>query len=94
MPKTETDYVKTELEALAVVWALKRFRDLVYGYPVNVLTDHVSGVELFRDRDKLPRWCLKEGFNPTFEYLEGKSDTTVDALPQNVSLVLPDTSSR
>ncbi len=31
----ESKYSVTHLEALAVVWALQHFRDIIFGYPVN-----------------------------------------------------------
>ncbi len=36
----ESKYSVTHLEALAVVWALKHFGDIVYGYLITVYTDH------------------------------------------------------
>ena len=30
----------TELETLAVVWAVKHYRTYLYGYDVQVITDH------------------------------------------------------
>ncbi len=36
----KSKYSVTHLEALAVVWALKHFRDMIFGYPITVYTDH------------------------------------------------------
>ncbi len=45
--QAEQNYSTTHKEALAVVWALHHFKDLIYGYPIHVKTDHVAVVELF-----------------------------------------------
>ncbi len=37
----ESKYGVTHLEALAVVWALKHFRDIIVGYPITVYTLYV-----------------------------------------------------
>ncbi len=41
----------THLEALAVVWALKHFRDIIFGYPVTVYTDHIAVTQLFQGKN-------------------------------------------
>ncbi len=43
----ESKYSVTHLEALAVVWALKHFRDMIFGYPITVYTDHSAITQLF-----------------------------------------------
>ncbi len=61
-----------------MVWALRHFKDLIYGYPIHVKTDHVAVVELFNQKHlsgKLARWSLIiQDFNPTFPYLPGKAN--------------------
>ncbi len=44
----EDNCAVTHWESLAFVWALKKFRDLVYGYPVTVYTDHLPVTYLFK----------------------------------------------
>ncbi len=59
--KAESNYSTTHLEALAVVWALRHFRDIIYGYQIHVRTDHAAVVELFNTKTltgKLARWSL------------------------------------
>ncbi len=48
--RAESNYSVTQLEVLAIVWALKKFRDLVYGYPITVFTDHLPATYLFKNK--------------------------------------------
>ncbi len=47
LTKDESKYSVTHFEDLAVVWALKHFRDMIFGYPVTVYTDHPAVTQLF-----------------------------------------------
>ena len=38
----ERNYANTELETLAVVWAVTHFRYYLYGPNVKILTDHTA----------------------------------------------------
>ncbi len=51
--RAEGDHSVTHLESLAIVWALKKFSDLIYGYPVVVYTDHQPVTYLFKNKKKL-----------------------------------------
>ncbi len=51
----ESKYPVTHLEALAVVWALKHFRDITYGYPITVSTDHSAATQLFSGKNLIGR---------------------------------------
>ena len=82
----ERNYSVTERELLAVVWALKKFRHTILGFPVQVITDHLPVVDLFKKRafvqnSKFNRWFLYVlEFNPQFRYLPGKYNTIADGL--------------
>ncbi len=71
----ESNYSVTHLEALGVVWAFKHFKELIYGYPIHVRTDHAPIVELFKAKSftgKLARWALTvQDFQPTFAHVPG-----------------------
>ncbi len=57
----EGNYAVTHLESLAIVWALKKFHDLIYGYPVTVYTDHLPVTYLVKDKQLsgcLARWAV------------------------------------
>ena len=51
----------TELETLAVIYALKRFHAYVHGIPIKIVTDCNSLVETLKNRNscaKIARWSL------------------------------------
>ncbi len=74
----ETNYSTTDKEALAVVWALKHFRDIIHGYEIHVKTDHAAVVELFNAKSltcKLARWALTvQDYDPHFSHVPGASE--------------------
>ena len=89
--KAETNYSVTHLEALAVVWALKHFRDIIHGYEIRVRTDHAAVVELFKTKSltgKLARWSLiVQDFNPTFAHVPGAVNNVADSLSRYIGVL-------
>ena len=60
--RSEKNYSITELETLAVVWAITHFRSHLYGNTVKVLTDHSavkSVLETPNPTGKYARWWTK-----------------------------------
>ncbi len=68
--QAEVKYSVTHKETLAIVWALKHFRDIILGYLITVFTDHAPVTELFKGRNltgRPARWYLTiQEFGPTF----------------------------
>jgi len=89
--QAERNYSVTDLEALAVVWALKHFREIILGYDVHVLTDHRPLKYILTDsrhvKGRQARWVdtLLE-FNPKIDYTPGSANKVADALSRNVSV--------
>ncbi|ROT77966.1 hypothetical protein C7M84_003340 [Penaeus vannamei] len=89
--KAERNYSVTDLEALAVVWSLKHFREIILGYDIHVLTDHRPLKYILTDsrhaKGRQARWIdtLLE-FNPKIDYTPGSTNKVADALSRNVSV--------
>ena len=86
----EKNYLITELETLAVVWAVNHFRVYLYGHDVIVYSDHsaVKAVlETPNPSGKHARWWLKvfgSGLKSiNIVYKAGKENTSADALSRN-----------
>ena len=86
---TEQRYSVTERECLALVWGLKKFRHLILGYKVHILTDHKPLLDLFKRRDfinnqKFNRWFISVlEYGPEFRYIPGKYNTLADGLSRS-----------
>lgn len=84
LTKAEQKYSTTELECLAVVWAVSKYRPYVEGSHFKVLTDHSALKWLQNLKDpmgRLARWALKlQGYDYSIEHRSGKSNIPADAL--------------
>ncbi len=83
----EGNYAVTHLESLPIVCAIKKFRDLTYGYPVTVYTDHPPVTYLFKDKQLtccLAKWALTlQEFGPEIKCVRGRANLVADALSRN-----------
>lgn len=84
----ERNYSTTEREALAVVWAVERFRAYLDGQPVVIGSDHQPLrwlLSLKSPTGRLVRWALKlQSFDIKFEYTPGKSNVIADTLSRPI----------
>ena len=86
----EKNYGVTELETLAVVWAMQHFNAYLYGHEVTVVTDH-SAVKAILQMPNLngkhARWWLKvfgSGVKKIdIVYRPGRENSKADALSRN-----------
>ena len=90
MSPSEKNYSVTELETLAVVWAMKHFHAYLYGHNVQVVTDHSAVKALLGSPSasgKHARWWLQvvgSGVrNVEILYRPGKENARADALSRN-----------
>ena len=96
---SEKNYGITELEALAVVWATKHFRQYLYGYKSQIITDHQPLKSLLNTphpSGKLARWGLAlQELDTEIIYRPGRSNSAADALsrvplPVKIVAAVPD----
>ncbi|MCP4065913.1 MAG: hypothetical protein GY740_22080, partial [Gammaproteobacteria bacterium] len=94
----ESRYSATELEALAVKFALTKFKSFIWGNEVFVLTDHKALTFLAKSQNpdspsKYHRWALiVDASNAKLVYKKGAENTAADALSrsQRIQEGLPD----
>lgn len=81
LSNVERRYHVTDLEALAVIFAIRRFHMFIYGLLTIVLTDHQPLTALFNRNvsARVLRWSLEiQWYN--LEYVKGKTSVVADAL--------------
>ena len=89
----ERHYGVTELEALAVVWALRHYRVYCLGYKTIVYTDHSALKSLLSSPNpsgKLARWGMTiQEIEPEIRYRPGRLNERADALSRSPLAALP-----
>jgi len=90
---TESRYHSYELETLAIVYALERFRIYLQGIPFVVITD-CSAVQLaLRKKDvnpRISRWCMVlQNYDYKIEHRVSSRMQYVDALSRNILIIEP-----
>lgn len=80
----ERNYSTTEREALAVVWAVDKFRGYIDGHRVRVASDHQPLkwlLTLKSPTGRLVRWAMKlQCYDLHLEYTPGKANVIADTL--------------
>lgn len=83
----EQNYSSYDLETLAVVSSLQKFRVYLIGLSFKIITDCNSLRATFQKRDMIPRvarwWEQMQEFNFSIEYRPGQLMAHVDALSRN-----------
>ncbi|GMF48304.1 unnamed protein product [Phytophthora fragariaefolia] len=82
--EVESKYSITELECLAVVWAIKLFRPYLYGRTFTILTDHAALKWLMTSNNltgKLHRWAITlQEYEFDVQFRPGSTNVVADAL--------------
>ncbi|POM59836.1 putative Transposase [Phytophthora palmivora] len=90
--EAESKYSITELECLAVVWAVKLFRPYVYGRKFEIVTDHAALKWLMTRTElagRLHRWSLTlQEYEFEILYRGGTTNVVADALSRAPVAVL------
>lgn len=80
----QKNYSVTELECLAAILSVQKFRCYVEGMPFTIITDHASLKWLMAQKDlsgRLARWSLKlQGFDFTIVHRKGSANIVPDTL--------------
>lgn len=83
----EKKFTVTELECLALVWAVRKFRPYIEGYKFIAITDHQALQWLMKIQQptgRLARWILElQQYDFTIQYRRGKLNKVADALSRN-----------
>lgn len=99
LSQTEQNYATNEKELLAIVWALQKLRNFLYGIAnLTIYSDHQSlkySISEKNPNSKLKRWKnLIEEFGAKLEYKPGNQNIVADALSRiSVSVEQINTSS-
>jgi len=85
--EAERKFYSYELEVLAIVRTLQRFRIYLIGIPFKIITDCQAFTQIMRKTDictRIARWALfLQDFQYSIEHRPGKSMRHVDALSRN-----------
>ena len=95
--RVEENYAITELETLAVVWALTHYHNLIYGHHVTVITDHTTVKAVLGRSNPSGRftcwWNKVYGCGAKkvdIIYRPGRENSNADALSRMPHLPAPD----
>ena len=97
LAKAERNYSQLDKEALAIIFAVKRYHQYLYGRHFEIKTDHKPLTHIFGESRGVPvmasgrlqRWALTLGaYDYSIQYREGSKNANADALSR---LPLPST---
>lgn len=81
--KHEINYSTTEKEALAIIWAVEKFKPYLYGSKLTLITDHkpLIFIKNSNKNQKIIRWRLDlENYDYDVVYKTGRTNVVADAL--------------
>lgn len=87
----ERNYHVTDSEALAVMFALRKFKFFILGTKTIVRTDHQPLKALFKQMNssaRVMRWVLElQSYDVTIEYVKGSANKVADALSRSEAIM-------
>jgi len=76
LSESERKFATIELELLAIIFALQKFRNIILGCPIKIFTDHRPLLwldSLVKHSGRLARWALKlQEYDITTTYVKGR----------------------
>ena len=93
LSKAQKNYTTTEKELLSIVECLKQFRGILFGYPINIYSDHKNLVyaATMSESQRVMRWRLiLEEFGPNIEHIAGVDNIVADTLSRHPSANIED----
>ena len=87
---TEFRWSTTEKEALAIIWATRKFEPYLYGNKFTIVTDHkpLTFIKSSTKNPKVLRWRLElEEFDYDIQYRTGKSNVVADGLSRKPEII-------
>ena len=85
----EVNYSTTEKEALAIIWAVEKFKPYLFGHKFTLVTDHkpLIFIKNSSKNSKIIRWRLElENYDYDVTYKEGKANVVADALSRKLEM--------
>ena len=79
----QKNYTTTEKELLSIVETLKEFMNILFGYPIQVYSDHKNLVHAatISQSQRVMRWRLiLEEFGPDIKHISGEKNVVADAI--------------
>ena len=79
----QKNYTTTEKELLSIVECVKEFRNIIFGYPIKVYSDHKNLVNsaTLSQSQRVMRWRLiLEEFGPEIIHIKGEDNIAADAI--------------
>ena len=89
MTSAEQNYAQIEREALAIIFAVRRFHQYVYGRAFTLVTDHRPLCKILGEKEEIPplaaarmQWwaLLLSAYQYTLQHIPGKQNHCVDCM--------------
>lgn len=87
--RAESNYSTIEKEALAIIWAIRKYKPYLFGNQFKLYTDHkpLTFIKTCMKNNRILNWRLElENYQYSVEYKQGKSNVVADALSRKTEL--------